>query len=288
MIRNIVWTYHFQGQMFLCGSPIHNPTCSDHSRHCLTMIYSNYDCIFDESEQDGLDYSVEEDVHIKEGHHIYYKTLTLKESSDSVDKTESKQMELIRWNNRLGHISFKSLKTMASQGIIQRSLQYVDTPVCAACIYSQQTKTPWRHKKKNTHKIGYNKTNNPGDFLSVDQIERKFPGYQGNMKGKHTRRRIRVSKVYVDHLSDITYLHLQHTTNSQETLESKQELESYASEFDIKIKHYHSDNGRFVDNLFKYHALKRIQTMSVEGVSSTHHNGKVEKVTVTSKIIQEP
>ena len=97
------------------------------------------------------------------------------------------------------------------------------------------------------------------------------------MKGRHTRRIARAATMFVDHHSDLTYLHLQCSTNSDETLDAKKAFELYANEHGVSVRHYHSDNGRFIDNVFKSHVKTSDQTMTIAGVSAHHQNGKVEK-----------
>jgi hypothetical protein len=52
------------------------------------------------------------------------------------------------------------------------------------------------------------KTNlEPGDIVSVDQIESSVPGFLAQITGSLTRNRIVGSSVYVDHASDLSYIH---------------------------------------------------------------------------------
>ena len=103
----------------------------------------------------------------------------------------------------------------------------------------------------------------PGQYVSVDQMECSTPGFIAQMKGRLTKSRYRVSTVYVDYMSNLTYVHNQVSTTSQETLESKHAFEAYCREKGVdKISHYHSDNGRFIDNAFVQDCVKQGQTQS--------------------------
>jgi hypothetical protein len=84
--------------------------------------------------------------------------------------------------------------------------------------------------------------------------------------------------VYVDHKSDLTFIYNQESTTSTETLESKHAFEAFAREKGVdKIEHYHSDNGRFIDDAFRLDCEKQGQTQTCCGVNAHHQNGKVEK-----------
>ena len=47
------------------------------------------------------------------------------------------------------------------------------------------------------------------------------------------------------HFSDFTYVHLMTDMNTEATVEAKQAFERLAGQHDIKIQHYHADNGLF-------------------------------------------
>jgi hypothetical protein len=56
-----------------------------------------------------------------------------------------------------------------------------------------------------------------------------------------------VAEVFVDTFSRFTYVHLQQTTNTTEALEAKKRFESCARTDGVTVKHYHADNGRFIE-----------------------------------------
>ena len=60
-------------------------------------------------------------------------------------------------------------------------------------------------------------------------------------------------------------------------MEAKEAFERYAATHGVTVKHYHADNGRFADVLFKEHVQEKGQTISFCGVGAHHQNGKVEK-----------
>ena len=62
-------------------------------------------------------------------------------------------------------------------------------------------------------------------------------------------------KIFLDHHSDLTYVHLQQRLSSEDTVEEKKALEAYLQTYRVRINHYHADNDRFADNTFQ-HAVK--------------------------------
>ena len=117
----------------------------------------------------------------------------------------------------------------------------------------------------------------PGTFVSVDQLESPLQGFIGQLKGILTRQQVRADTVFIDHHSDFTYMHVHQSTTSRETIETKESFEDLAEKNQIKILHYHCENGRFTDNMFKQNCTKQGQTFTYSTVSAHHHNGNAEK-----------
>jgi hypothetical protein len=97
------------------------------------------------------------------------------------------------------------------------------------------------------------------------------------MKGTPTRHRFTIATVYVDHLSDFTYVYLQRDSSSAETLKSKHKFERVAASHGVSITQYHSDNGRFANNAWMHDALLKNQQITMCGVNAHHQNGVVER-----------
>ena len=95
------------------------------------------------------------------------------------------------------------------------------------------------------------KANAPGECVSMDQIEPRIPGFIGVLRGFISKKRYTCATIFVDHYSGFTYVHLQTSTNMDETLKAKVAFEAYARSLGVKIRHYHADNGRFTDKGFK-------------------------------------
>ena len=88
--------------------------------------------------------------------------------------------ELLRWHYKLGHAPFKLLQRIVMQGDLPRILASVIPPFCAACKYGKQTKHLWRTKGPQGHICT---TTQPGQVVSVDQLESTMPGFVAQLKG---------------------------------------------------------------------------------------------------------
>ena len=184
------------------------------------------------------------------------------------------QAELLRWHYRLGHVSFYKLRVMALLNIIPRRLAFVKFPKCQACCYGKQTRRPWRTKSQ-PRKI--KPCTSPGECVSVDQLESSTTGFIAQLKGKLTSRRYKCATVFVDHYSDLTYIHLHSRLTNDETVEAKKAFEAFARNYGVKIQNYHCDNGRFADNAFISECRKSGQTITYCSVDAHFQNGKAEK-----------
>jgi hypothetical protein len=82
---------------------------------------------------------------------------------------------------------------------------------------------------------------------------------------------------FVDNYSRLQYVHLQVNNTAKETMKAKHAFEKYAAEHGISIKHYHCDNGRFADNLFKQSCESNRQRLTFCGVNAHFQNGIRER-----------
>jgi hypothetical protein len=86
-----------------------------------------------------------------------------------------------------------------------------------------------------------------------------------------------LATAFVDHFSDYTYIFFQTDATLSQSLLAKKEFEQIAEGMGVRVKRYHTDNGRFVDNAWKDHVQSSNQIMNLCGVNAHHQNGRVEK-----------
>ena len=184
------------------------------------------------------------------------------------------QDELYQLHVRAGHLSFSKLRAMARRGEVPMRLAACESPMCAACKYGKATCKPWRTKSKN-RKVKV--VTSPGECVLVDQMESRAVGFVAQLKGTLTKGRYQVATIFVDHYSQLGYIHLQKDSTSSETLKAKDAFELYARERGVRIRHYHADNGRFVDNAWKEGLAQENQGITYCGVNAHWQNGIVER-----------
>jgi hypothetical protein len=138
------------------------------------------------------------------------------------------------------------------------------------------TKIPWRGKEtKASHEVFI--ATKPGECISVDQMASTEVGFFAQMKGKLTKRRYRCATIFVDNFSRLRFVHLQINDSSAETLGAKRAFETFAAEHNVRILHYHCDNGRFQDNTFKQACHEARQQLTFCGVNAHFQNGIAER-----------
>ena len=191
--------------------------------------------------------------------------------------TPSKATDLFKWyHERLNHLPPEGIRRMAVCGIIPKQLAKCEVPACKACLYGKAKRKAWRTRAAPSQ-IKPVEIKNPGDCVSVDQMESRTPGLVAHMKGKNTKKRYAVATVFVDHASRLSYVHLQSSTNGEETLQAKMAFETYARQHGVTVKHYHCDNGRFADNLWKESCKAKGQSITYCSVNAHHQNAVCER-----------
>ena len=92
-----------------------------------------------------------------------------------------------------------------------------------------------------------------------------------------TKRRYTCVTIFIDHFSDLSYIHIQTSLTVEDTILAKRLFQAYARNHGVTIKHYHADNGRLADKLFLSAIEQDKQTISFCAVYDHFQNSKVEK-----------
>ena len=187
------------------------------------------------------------------------------------------QAEFLRLHERMGHCSFHLLQQMSKHGLLPSKFKRCRVPVCASCQQGKQHKKPWRTRADSSSPIGGTAITEPGDCVSVNHLKSSTPSLIGQVKGWLTQERHHTATVFVDHHSDLTFIHVTPSDTSEETVSTKEAFKCFAASHGVTVKHYHADNGHFADSLFRDHVKEKGQTISFCGVGAHHQNGKVEK-----------
>jgi hypothetical protein len=160
------------------------------------------------------------------------------EQKPIADNTEiDTASEMLFLHYKLGHLSFNKVKQMARDGLVPKKFLTCRVPMCASSMYGAATKRPWRTKHP-ANQIGQNRViESPGACVSIDQFESPVPGLIAHVKGTPTKARYKYGTVFVDHYSDMTYVHFQKTSSAAETIEAKEAFERWSSSNGVKIRH---------------------------------------------------
>ncbi|KAL7475580.1 hypothetical protein ACHAW6_001493 [Cyclotella cf. meneghiniana] len=97
------------------------------------------------------------------------------------------------------------------------------------------------------------------------------------LKGKLTNQQYKTATVIVDHFSGLRYMQMMTGTSTNKTIKDKQAFEQFATNHFLNIKHYHADNGHFMDNAFLNHGLQWQQQLTFCGINKHFQNGVVER-----------
>jgi hypothetical protein len=174
---------------------------------------------------------------------------------------------MLKWHNRLSHLYFGKIQDLPRQGKLPKALIGCDPPICCSCQYGKA------HRRPSVSQEAASPIDSedlqPGDKVSVDQIESTTPGYVDIYKEKPTTARFTAALVYVDHASRYTFVKCHYTTSGMEAIEGKQRFEQLASSFSMKIKSYRADNGIMACQEYVHHVNQNQQTISYCGVN--HH-----------------
>ena len=120
-------------------------------------------------------------------------------------------------------------------------------------------------------------TTQPGQVVSVDQLELMTPGFIAQLKGLLMTQRYNYATIFVDQFSKLSFVFLQKWITSVETVLAKQSFEHFARDHGVKILHYYADYGRFADNGFIQACKDNNQGLTCCGVNAHFRNGVAEK-----------
>ena len=99
---------------------------------------------------------------------------------------------------------------MAKQGLLPKKILKANVPICPACQYGKMHRKPWRTKGNHLKTSGV--ATEPGQIVSVDQLESPTPGFIAQLKGTLTKQHFKYATVFIGQYSRLSYVHLQRTS----------------------------------------------------------------------------
>jgi hypothetical protein len=242
LLRSIPWDHHANTYGFYTA-----PDTIQHRAYydkfdkrnemvrCETVCYDTNIISDDESDDDDRDWEgtlsgdesvVDENKMTQRGDEqnvvdiMYLTTLPLPEVllDEDVDRlsAEDPQMELMSWHYHVGHLPFKRVKLLAQLGNLKKKVDHVNSPKSTGCMFGATDRKPWSTKGKKGGGAGHT-TTQPGQIVSVDQLESRSVGSISQLKGRVTRRRYKAATLFVDQYSKLGYVHLQSSLTSEGT-----------------------------------------------------------------------
>ena len=137
---------------------------------------------------------------------------------------ETAVTELLQHHHNIGHLSFTKVQEMAKQGIFSSRIAKCPVLICSACQYAKATRRQWHTKSCKNHQDVNEYPTKPGQCVAVDQLVSPTPGLIAQMMGFITKQRYKYGTVYVDKYSGLSFIYLQQTASTTETLEGKRVL----------------------------------------------------------------
>ena len=99
------------------------------------------------------------------------------------------------------------------------------------------------------------------------------PGLLTQEKGNLTRVRIWACTLFVDYYTGCVFVALMRDLNAESTVVAKKEFEHRCAIQGVKVKHYHADNGIFVEPAWIKECKRCKQDLPFCEVGAHHQNG---------------
>ena len=204
------------------------------------------------------------------------------------------EKELLRWHQRLGHISFKRVQSLFRSGVLSHTdatrrlhtaaCKIQNPPKCAACQFGKQSCRPAKGNKTIAvrDRSGVLRQENllPGQCISVDHFVCNTKGRLFTSRGKTSalERLYCGGCLFVDHASGFVHVKHQSSLSSHDTMRAKEKIELFCRDHGVLPQKYMSDNASaFTSKSFTDHLRIYRQWNSFAGAGAHHHNGIAER-----------
>ena len=199
--------------------------------------------------------------------------LTKKEIGDITNPVSLSplQEEFVNLHERLWHLPFTVMFRLVKIGFLPKKFQKLNNkaPPCVSCLFGTAHRKPWRTKKT---KYGHTSTLQgddifgPVDTVGVDQLISAHPGLVPQEKGILTRARIWAATVFIDYVTGYVHVALMIDQSGESTLQAKHDYEYLSATRNVKVKHYHAENGRFTERSFTNNYKASTQQITFCGI----------------------
>jgi hypothetical protein len=145
-------------------------------------------------------------------------------------------------------------------------------PICAACQYGKVKRRP---HKSFTGSIATSATY-PGAGVSANQLEAGCHGCIPTSKCLPTSQRYKYVNLWVDHYSKYIYPMFHSSKHVLELVKSKEEFETFASHYNVRIRRIRADNGVYSSQPIQISCDKGSQELTFCVVGGHWQNGVAE------------
>ena len=104
----------------------------------------------------------------------------------------------------------------------------------------------------------------------------RTPGLIAQMADFLTKYCYTCEMVFVDHNSNLSYVHFQKATSAKYTLKAKEALKKLSRQRGVWVRNYHADNGTFATNDWVRECYTKGKGLTFASVNTHHQNGKAE------------
>ena len=207
------------------------------------------------------------------------------------------EKELLRWHNRLGHISMQKVQFLmrtavlatskATQRLHAAASKLTNLPLCSACQFGKQHRRPEPGKTTTVVREhdGALKDRRllPGQTVSVDHFVCSTKGRLFTSRGHSKDADMYTGgAIYVDMAMNLVHVEFQRHLNTHKTLVATAEFERMCLDAGIIPQEYLSDNGSaFTSKEYMAHLRQFSQISRFAGVGAHHHNGVAERAIQT-------
>ena len=108
-------------------------------------------------------------------------------------------------------------------GLHPKNLANAPIPKCSGCMFAAMKENPWRSKGSKTGgKVArIIKINRHGQCVSINMLDSLNAVFISHMKVQLTKKRYKYATVFVDHFSDLKYVHCVSEITSEKNIYSK-------------------------------------------------------------------
>ena len=216
-------------------------------------------------------------------------------SADNINLSPAEK-ELLRWHQRLGHISFKKVQNLMKTGVLAHSEQTRRlhriacrlAPVkCAACQYAKQKarSAPGSTTKIQADRRGALSQGHllPGQEVCVDHFVCSNKGRLFTSRGATKDSNMYCGgAIFIDQSSGHIHVEHQTTLSTHSTLRAKEKYEAMCRDVGVIPQKYLSDNGTaFTSRDYRDHLMTFAQVQRFAGTGAHHHNSRAERAIQT-------